>query len=137
MNSHYVFELLNDNIKKLTIPALLIFFTTPVNADWKLLKSNTLKNLNAVHFPVDDKTGYVVGNGGLILKTSDEGISWNQLRPGTKNNLLDVEFNDNNTGYVVGINGTILKTTNGGKILIWGQFNRICRRCSLNFNKNS
>ena len=115
MNSHYVFDILNDNIKKLTIPALLLIVTTPVNADWKLLKSNTLKNLNAVHFPLDDKTGYVAGDGGLIMKTSDEGINWKKLRSGTKKNLLDVEFKDRTTGYAVGINGIILKTTNAGK----------------------
>lgn len=115
MNSHYVFDILNDNIKKLTIPTLLLLASTPVSADWKLLKSNTLNNLNAVHFSLDDKTGYVVGDSGLILKTSDEGINWKKLRSGIKNNLLDVEFEDSETGYAVGTNGIILKTKSAGK----------------------
>jgi photosystem II stability/assembly factor-like uncharacterized protein len=71
--------------------------------------------LNAVHFPSGQRdVGYVAGNSGTILKTTDNGQTWVSLSSGTSVHLLDVFFTSTSTGWVVGNSGTILTTTNGG-----------------------
>ncbi len=59
-------------------------------------------------------TGFIVGDAGIILKTTDAGISWDSITSGTDKYLNCVYFSDANNGTIVGNNGTILKTTNGG-----------------------
>ena len=59
-------------------------------------------------------TGYVVGDGGTIIKTLDGGVTWNLLQSGTTYELNSVSFPNSTTGYTAGDLGTILKTTNGG-----------------------
>lgn len=59
-------------------------------------------------------TGFITGEGGLLLKTSDGGNSWVSMNTGTRNELTSICFTDQDTGYLSGSNGTILKSTNGG-----------------------
>lgn len=54
-------------------------------------------------------TGYICE--GTIFKTTDGGISWNDLYQSA---LLAVNFADNNVGYAVGYNSKIIKTTDSG-----------------------
>lgn len=49
----------------------------PVYSQWKQINSGTLKNLVKGCF-VNASTGYVISKDGLILKTTDQGNSWNQ-----------------------------------------------------------
>jgi photosystem II stability/assembly factor-like uncharacterized protein len=77
------------------------------------LNTGTVENLNSVHF-IDTLIGYVAGNNGLILFTTDKGENWTTQTSGTSQNLLAINFVDADTGYVVGANGTILKTVNAG-----------------------
>ncbi|NWF90025.1 MAG: T9SS type A sorting domain-containing protein [Ignavibacteriaceae bacterium] len=63
---------------------------------------------------VNALVGYICGEEGLLMKTTDGGQSAQYLNPGTVENLMDVAFVDADTGYVVGAVGTILKTTDGG-----------------------
>jgi hypothetical protein len=75
--------------------------------------------LYSVHF-TDNNIGCVVGQSGIILKTTNGGTNWNSQASGTTDHLYSVLFIDNNTGWVVGgswvvrSNGIILKTTDGG-----------------------
>ncbi len=69
--------------------------------------------INKVEFPTST-TGYAVGNGGVIYKTTNGGTSWSLKTSGVTVELKDLSFVSADTGYVVGANGTILKTTNGG-----------------------
>ncbi len=64
---------------------------------------------------VDDNTAYVVGDGGIILKTTDAGLSWRQLNNPATGWLRDVKFPvDASTGWAIGQNGAVLHTTDGG-----------------------
>jgi len=60
-------------------------------------------------------TGYVLGLYNKVLKSTDQGESWNEFlnldRP-----VNDLDFTDNNTGYIIGAGGMILKTTTGGTV---------------------
>ncbi len=72
-------------------------------------------NLNAVHFVTRD-TGWVVGEFGLVLRTTDGGQTWVSQRYGVNlPRLLAVVFRDENTGFAVGQKGTLIKTVDGGK----------------------
>jgi photosystem II stability/assembly factor-like uncharacterized protein len=59
--------------------------------------------------------GYISGDSGTILKTTDGGAIW-EIRPSnTLANLYSIHFPSADTGYAVGQSpGIILKTTNGG-----------------------
>lgn len=67
-------------------------------------------------FFIDDSTGWVVGSGGSIFKTTDGGSTWlveqyqNYRYPC---NLFDVWFTDKNNGIAVGYYAQLI-TTNGG-----------------------
>lgn len=62
----------------------------------------------------DEKTIYVVGQQGQILKSNDAGATWVKQNSNTTEALNEACFVNANTGYVVGDNQTILKTSNGG-----------------------
>ncbi len=72
-----------------------------------------IKQLNSVHF-VNDKIGWVVGNSGVILYTTDGGTTWTEQTSSVTTALNSVHFADDKIGWVVGDNGVILYTTDGG-----------------------
>lgn len=72
--------------------------------------SRVFPDLNALHF-IDEQNGWIVGQKGIILYTSDGGESWNKIEGVTSENLFDVYFTDSNNGWAVGDRGTILKYT--------------------------
>jgi photosystem II stability/assembly factor-like uncharacterized protein len=79
-------------------------------------ESGTIEpNLNAVYF-VDLETGWIVGEFGLVLKTTDGGQTWiAQTYGGDRPQLFAVIFRDERIGLSVGQQGTVLKTTDGGR----------------------
>ena len=125
----------------------LLFSLVPVSdAEWTVLREDDILRgdgiegmLQDVYF-MDDQNGLVVGNGGLMLKTSDGGKTWEKVevdmrppgagqRPGGGGGgppgggfgrggpapLYNIYFVDENVGYITGGRGTILKTSDGGK----------------------
>ena len=126
--------------------ALLFSFATTADADWTVLREDDILRgdgiegmLQDVYF-MDDQNGLVVGDGGLMLKTSDGGKTWEKVevdmrppgagqRPGGGGGgppgggfgrggpapLYNIYFVDENVGYITGGRGTILKTEDGGK----------------------
>ncbi|HOE05185.1 MAG TPA: YCF48-related protein [Bacteroidales bacterium] len=96
--------------------------------DWIWVQSNTNNILNSVHFPSID-TGYIAGNYGTILKTTDGGNTWLTLNSGTSSPLYGIFFTDSENGFAVG-NHHILKTIDGGQTWIekesgWGTKNAV------------
>jgi photosystem II stability/assembly factor-like uncharacterized protein len=59
---------------------------------------------------------WVVGDLGVLLHSSNSGVSWVQQTTGTLNSLLSVSFVTPSLGWAVGDAGTLLKTTNGGAV---------------------
>lgn len=55
----------------------------------------------------------VVGGNGLIMKTTDGGVTWLDQNSGTTNVLYSNDYLNEQNGVCVGINGVILKTTDG------------------------
>ena len=117
---HTYIQVSNHNkntMKKITVTIIcLIFFHLSLFSQWTQLTSGTTNYLHSIFFP-NINIGYVVGDNGLIIKTTDAGNIWTQQISGTTYSLYSVYFTDENTGYVVGgsnNHGIILKTSDGG-----------------------
>jgi photosystem II stability/assembly factor-like uncharacterized protein len=87
---------------------------TPVG-QWSPVDSGTTSNLNGA-FLLDSGTGFIVGDTGTILKTTDAGATWASLISGTTMTLHDVYCFDPNDAVAVGDQGLILRTTDGGAV---------------------
>lgn len=108
---------------KNVITVFIIFLVHSISyGQWINQVSGTTENLNAVQF-VDSNIGYVVGNNGTILKTSDSGSNWTALKSNITDHLKSLSFIDRDTGFVSGNyydpvsnsrKGVLLKTTNAG-----------------------
>lgn len=64
---------------------------------------------------VNNKVLYVTGYNGTILKSTNSGDTWVNLRSGVKERLQGISFVNEQLGWVVGTKGTILHTKDGGK----------------------
>ncbi len=70
--------------------------------------------LNAVSF-VDNKRGWAVGVGGVIVATIDGGRTWKNQNSNADVDLLDVKFINATEGWAVGAEGMIIHTIDGGR----------------------
>lgn len=80
---------------------------------YQISPAPTRTNYYSVKF-ANDSTGWIVGSGGVILKTINAGKKWFLSQSPTLNLYTSAEFKSENIGWVVGSNGTILKTSTGG-----------------------
>ena len=107
---------------KFLLISILIVFGTLLNAQgtWEKIAVPTDVTLNSVFF-TDSLYGWIAGDSGTIMNTSDGGQTWNRQVTGTTNNIVSVFFLDRNKGWAASQNyatipyGTIMmKTLNGG-----------------------
>ncbi len=92
---------------------LLLIGYNGVNAQWIPLNSGTTESLNEIAFPTAN-TGYVVGNNGTVLKTTDGGANWNSVSTGLSLDFHELYFLSATVGWIVGDSGSVCHTTNGG-----------------------
>lgn len=101
---------------------------TIISAVMLLLSQITLAQWSTIHpypggkdfenvFFISPDSGWISGNQGSILFTSDEGHSWEFQESNTDQTLSGIHFIDNEQGWIVGSEGTILHTTDAG--LTW------------------
>ncbi len=110
-------------MKKIVILfALLLCWGPFVSAQWTVQKSNVTSGLFGVRF-ISPKVGWIVGQNGTFLGTTDGGASWNQLASPTGSNLNKVFFIDSLNGWIVGDYNAILSTTDGGQSWQWNTDN--------------
>ncbi|HPS62547.1 MAG TPA: YCF48-related protein, partial [Bacteroidales bacterium] len=67
----------------------------------------------AMDFPTPG-IGYIAGDSGFVMKTTDGGNSWTFCQTSSQQVLYGISFPSMDNGYVVGKLGTILHTTDGG-----------------------
>ncbi len=79
---------------------------------WNTVPSGTTQDLYSVFSYTN--YGWIAGNNGTILKTTDCGGTWTAINSGVTNKLNFIGFINENTGFVTGSNGLIMKSTNGG-----------------------
>lgn len=83
------------------------------SAQWTQQPTSTSQHLAGIlHFPTLPIT-IVVGTGGIILKTTNNGTNWVTVTAPTSSSLSDITYTGVNTGWICG-NGVVLKSTNGG-----------------------
>ena len=113
-----------DSSLKLFMIFILVFIYTAnfLNADsisstkeseWSFQGSGTIANLNAVFF-ININEGWIVGDGGIILHTTDGGTNWQKQQSNSVSDLYDVYFSNESNGVAVGWDG-IFHTIDGGK----------------------
>lgn len=71
-------------------------------------------NLYGIFF-LDDSSGWIVGDNGAVLHTSDGGKQWGILQIGSYPPLFSVFFKSRKEGWAVGQNGFFVKTVDGGR----------------------
>ena len=101
----------------LVLTSICTLFISNLNAQWFLQNPSPQgKSLRSVEF-INSTTGWIVGEDGIILKTTNGGIIWTSQASGTSSWLFGISFIDENNGWAVGGDGLIIRTTNGG--IIW------------------
>lgn len=98
-------------MNKITI-CLFILFSFAAQARWEEVVTNTTEDLKKVE--VIGNTAFVVGNNGVMLKSTDKGVSWSLINSSTTNNITNLIFVNSNLGFFSTATGEIFKTTNGG-----------------------
>jgi serine/threonine-protein kinase len=63
---------------------------------------------------LDNNTGFITGNKGLILKTTNGGFNWSKVITNSNEIIFDIAFFNSHKGFAVGWNGLLLETNNGG-----------------------
>ena len=63
---------------------------------------------------IDTSTGWVCGEFGTILKTTDGGDSWVEVSSGVESDINGIFFRTSSIGYAAGANGVLLKSSDGG-----------------------
>jgi len=91
----------------------LLNTTSDINRPLSTTVIDNLYGLDAV----DSNNAWAVGENGLILMTSNGGLTWAIQAVNTKNQLNGVSFINSSIGWVVGDNGVIVRTSSGG--LAW------------------
>ncbi|MFC2093816.1 YCF48-related protein, partial [Bacteroidota bacterium] len=96
--------------------------STNAGLNWtSLINSFTRTNYNNLDF-INSSTGYLCGDKGSLLRTTDKFNSWIEIVSDTSFNFIDCQFLNQNTGYSVGKKRrpsypndyAVFKTTNGG-----------------------
>lgn len=73
----------------------------------------TTNTLRAVEFEAN--IGWIVGDGGVIYKSNDNGVTWTAINSGVSSDLLDLSFISSQAGWICGAGGLILHTADGGE----------------------
>lgn len=83
------------------------------NGTWTKQNSPVTKSLNGISFASDGLNGWAVGDGGVILHTTNGGNTWTQEGSGlTTQNLTKVDVVSSTEAFIVGFGKTFIKYTN-------------------------
>lgn len=102
---------------KTLICFILIFLLSPElfsqNSDWTYRNPYPQNDFNAIRF-FNVNTGYICGADGIILKTTNSCVTFQQQSAGVSGSLNALCFTDTQSGFACGDNSQILYTSNGG-----------------------
>lgn len=109
----------SQNVIICSILSLMLFLIlsslnfTQAQVGWFNQNSGVNSVLFDVHF-VDDSNGWIAGNTGLIMHTSNGGLNWNVQTAPANNTYYSIFFVDGQNGWAGGFGGKLIRTTNGG-----------------------
>lgn len=101
-------------MKKVILISLLISTGIYAQSTWIPMNVTGTGVFEEMYF-LNNNTGWVVGQSGLIYKTTDGGLNWNNQISGTNYELISVYFINENTGWTAGLAGLTRKTSDGGQ----------------------
>ncbi|HNW90528.1 MAG TPA: YCF48-related protein [Bacteroidales bacterium] len=92
-----------------------IFKTTDAGANWIPLFSDQYIPASKILF-TDNENGYALGHKGYILKTTNGGKNWADIKIGTQNTgFRTMYFQNSNSGLLIDNNDIIYQTNDAGK----------------------
>lgn len=108
------------NAQKIFFGLSLLTISLIGNAQvWNQVTVPTQDRLNDIQF-VDDQIGFIVGENGTLLKTTDGGVNWNQpaiqgIPNLSTSNIIDIDMFDAMNGFLlINNNISVYQTSNGG-----------------------
>ena len=95
----------------------IVLLSDTDGADFRQAKSVPVRTTLTAVFFIDDKTGWAVGQSGVVLRTDDAGESWTLQRydMSVDQPLFSVWFRDRERGIAVGLWSLMIATADGGK----------------------
>ena len=95
----------------------IVLLSDTDGADFRQAKSVPVRSTLTGVFFIDDRTGWAVGQWGVVLRTDDAGERWTLQRVDTSVDqpLFSVWFRDRQRGYAVGLWSLVIATADGGK----------------------
>lgn len=92
--------------------------STAEPSPWNVQEEPTNSTLHGVHF-IDADNGWVVGEEGTLLRTTDGGQTWSGSSQESPDRLYDVQFLDADNGWIAvdlfsSLRSALLHTTDGG-----------------------
>jgi len=108
-------------MKRLFIVLLLTFLTIPALAqNYSIYLTPYFQESMRDIFFIDEQVGWLCGNSGLVMKTTNGGDSWVEQNSGVTKDLQKIYFRSQNLGYIATVEGSVLKTTDGGSV--WTEY---------------
>src|ERR687885_2188036 len=108
---------------RIIVPLLLMIPAAVAQAQvgWTAVQGGVSgKDLNTVYF-ADQKRGWVAGDGGLVSRTVDGGLTWTKQSVETKDPVNDIYFRNKEDGYLLAGN-SIFQSDDGG--FTWHEIRR-------------
>jgi hypothetical protein len=87
---------------------------TSVLPEELMAKGVIAPNLYGIFF-IDATHGWIVGDNGVLLKTSDGGKQWEVTFTGLPNSFYSIFFKNESEGWICGDSGLLIHTQDGGK----------------------
>jgi photosystem II stability/assembly factor-like uncharacterized protein len=108
----------------------VILETSNAGTGWNFISYNN-NTFYDIYF-IGNETGWICGNGGTILYTTDGGDNWQTVTVPGNAILTDIYFTDPLNGWAVGDQGTVIQSTDGG--LTWDILSGIPERTLYSFS---
>jgi photosystem II stability/assembly factor-like uncharacterized protein len=106
--------------KIVLITTLLLLIPLHLNAQWEILNEGIKGQINTIDF-VNENVGWLAGESGALLKTTDGGENWKTISMNESWHIGQIEFINELVGWAVGnIDGDFVWKTNDGGIT-WQQ----------------
>lgn len=101
-------------ILKQTLICFFLLASATFAQVWLKPESGTTSILYTVSF-ADQNNGMTLGEGGVIIKTTDSGLTWSKKTSGVNSALFGLSYVSQSLAVISGYNGVILRSTNGGE----------------------
>ena len=111
---------MNNLSYRLLLVGLLLTFRMVGSAQtgWSLQPAGITKDLHSLFMAGFPDRIYASGDSGIILFTSDLGLSWTSIPTNTSASINGIGYANTDTGFAVGDGGTILKVSQTSSMML-------------------